>query len=178
GVMNENIIAGLVSGLIVSLVVVLARHIWQSTIVPWFENRVFKDVKIEGQWFSYYTGSMLGREEIITLKRQGHEIEGTMVCISKADHGERYCLQGSFRNLILPLTYETQDQTKTDRGTITLKAANSAEMLKGKICLYSCDTDDIRTSEVTWYRSKEDMLADKKKHEVALKEGFSQKSKN
>ena len=46
--MTENIITGLVSGLVVILFVLVFRSFWNAVIVPWFEDRVYKDVKIEG----------------------------------------------------------------------------------------------------------------------------------
>ncbi|EGQ8093440.1 TPA: hypothetical protein I7206_22115 [Vibrio vulnificus] len=171
--MDENIVAGLVSGLIVSFLVVIVGNIWKKIIVPWFEERVYKDVKIEGQWFSFYEGRMLGREEVIEISRHGHQIHGKLLCVSQEDHGEQYLVSGCFKNLILPLAYENGDDSKTDRGTITLKSTQSAEILKGKICYYSCYLDDVRTAEVTWFRSKD--VKDKYKQSKfdSLKEGFS-----
>ncbi|WP_439833790.1 hypothetical protein [Aeromonas enteropelogenes] len=171
--MDENIISGLVSGLIVSFLVVVVGNIWNKIIIPWFEERVYKDVKIEGQWFSFYEGRMLGREEVIDISRHGHQISGKLLCISQGDHGEQYLVSGSFKNLILPLAYENSNDSKTDRGTITLKSTQSAEVLKGKICYYSCYGDDVRTADVTWFRSKDDKDKYKQNRLNQLKERFS-----
>ncbi|EGR0671656.1 hypothetical protein JKP11_21720 [Vibrio vulnificus] len=173
--MVENLVSGLVSGLIVVLITLVISRVWTLIVVPWFEERVYKDVKIEGKWFSYYTGGMLGRQEVITLKRHGHQITGTMVCtnIGQPDHGEQYNIHGTFKNLILPLVYENDNQSKTDRGTITLKSTFSAKKLVGQISYYSCREDIINTSIVTWYRTQEDMEAAKNSHETRLKEGFN-----
>ena len=45
--MTDNIIIGLVSGLAVTLFALVFRNFWNAIIVPWFEERVYKDVKIE-----------------------------------------------------------------------------------------------------------------------------------
>jgi hypothetical protein len=157
--MNENIIAGLISGVVVTVLVLLTRQFWNSVIIPWFEDRVYKDVQIEGKWFGLFDKSDFGedRQELITLDRRGHSIEGTMICTSGLDKGEKYSLKGSFRNLTLPLLYENSDPKKTDRGTITLKTMQSAEKLQGCISFYSCREDSIRTSKITWYRNQEEL---------------------
>ncbi|PNM40332.1 hypothetical protein [Vibrio cholerae] len=172
--MVENLVSGLVSGLIVVFITLVVSRIWKYIVVPWFEERVYKDVKIEGQWFSYYTGTMLGRQEVITLQRHGHEIKGTMICtnIGHPDHGEQYNVHGTFKNLILPLVYENNNKLRTDRGTISLKSTYNARILKGTISFYSCPEDAIDTSPVTWYRSQEKMEEAKAEHEAYLKHGF------
>jgi hypothetical protein len=82
-----------------------------------------------------------------------------MTCIKHGgrDDGQQYDLQGSFRNMILPLTYESHDRQKTDRGTITLKLTYNSGRLEGKIALYSDPDDSIKSTDVTWFRSKKDL---------------------
>jgi hypothetical protein len=143
-----NFIVGITSGLVVTLSVVVFRALWISKIVPWFEERVYKDAKIEGEWFSLYPTWSDLRQEMIFLIRHGHEVTGTIMCTKGQDEGEKYDIQGSFRNMILPLIYEVNDRTKTDRGTITLKAVENATRLEGVIGLYSNRTDSIRSSNV------------------------------
>ncbi len=82
--MSENLVAGLVSGLIVTLLVVLFRSLWRDTIVPWTEDRVYKDIRIEGTWYSLYPAFLSGahaseRQEVISLDRHGHAVSGSIV---------------------------------------------------------------------------------------------------
>jgi hypothetical protein len=155
--MESNIISGLVSGLIVTLFVVSFRAFWVSVIIPWFENRVYKDIKIEGKWFVIYPSTVNMRQEIVVLKRHGHTVTGEMTCIKGGDEGEQYNLFGSFRNMLLPMTYESNDKAKSDRGTVTLKCTNNGEKFRGKIAAYSTENDDIHAVNVLWFRSKKEM---------------------
>ncbi len=155
--MESNIIAGLVSGLIVTLFIVVFRSLWNSVITPWFENRVYKDIRIEGTWFSLYPSSPIFRQELIKIKRKGHGIVGVITCQNGGDEGEQYTLQGSFRNMILPITYESADLTKSDRGTITLRCLKNGEQLAGKIACYDSFDDTISTGNVIWFRSNKDL---------------------
>ena len=145
--MIDNLISGLVSGIIVVLLVLAFRAFWYNIIVPWFEERVYKDAKIEGKWFSLYPTTEEHRQETITLTRHGHAVTGTMVCTSGDDEGEQYQISGSFRNLILPLVYETQSKSKTDRGTITLKLIENAQKFRGKLAAYHTSMDAGHVSQ-------------------------------
>jgi hypothetical protein len=183
--MLGNLIAGIVSGLFVTLSVFVFRILWKSKIEPWFEERVYKDAKIEGQWLSVYPamGSDAGkRQEIIVLTRRGHAVTGTMTCIKNGgrDDGQQYDLYGSFRNMILPLTYETHDRQKTDRGTIALKLTYNAGRFEGSVALYVDATDSIQSTDVVWFRSKKDVetyLHDLETSEKAALEEYTKRSK-
>lgn len=155
--MQENFIAGLVSGLVVTLFVVVFKKVWDAILVPWFEERVYKDVQIEGKWYGLYPNTVDLSQDIIVLERQGHAIKGKLICTHGADEGNEFNLQGSFRNMLLPLTYEIKDTSKTDRGTITLKAINNGVELIGKIALYNDALDEITTANIHWFRSKENL---------------------
>ncbi len=157
--MQDNLIAGLVSGLVVTLLVLVFRHFWNAVIVPWFEDRVYKDVRIEGKWFGLYPGSNDLRQDAIVLKRHGHSIEGKVICTNGGDEGDEYSVCGSFRNMLLPLVYESTDKTKTDRGSITLRCIRNGERLTGKIALYNTFEDSIIAGSIIWFRTKDDLDA-------------------
>ncbi len=151
--MLDNLTSGLISGLIVTFLVVVIRAFWIHIIIPWFEERVYKDVQIEGKWFSCYPTDP-SRLEVVSLKRHGHTVNGTIICTSGSDSGENYNVQGSFRNLILPLTYEADDRTKTDRGAITLRLVQNSQRLAGKIAFYDTPADSINSVEVIWFKEQ------------------------
>ena len=157
--MNDSIFAGLISGLLVTLGIVIFRAICRDTLIPWFENRVYKDIRVEGKWFSVYPTVIGKPQETIRLKRHGHEIVGTIICNSGDDEGEEYCVKGSFRNLIMSLLYETRDTQKVDRGTITLRAVMNGQRMTGKIALYDDASDSIDEGDIIWFRTKADQTA-------------------
>ena len=64
--MEANIISGLISGLVVSIFVLVFRQFWNSVIVPWFEERVYKDVHIEGKWFGLFPEDRYYKQFVIS----------------------------------------------------------------------------------------------------------------
>jgi hypothetical protein len=153
----ENLVSGLVSGLVATLLVVVFRTFWVSVITPWFEERVYKDIRIEGKWFAIYPdwGNPI-RQEVVTLSRQGHAVSGLIVCLHGHDSGEQYQIAGSFRNMVLTFTYESCEKAKSDRGSIALKSVMNGKRLVGKIAFYSDNKDSIDTRTIVWFRLKED----------------------
>lgn len=184
--MLEYVIVGLVSGLVVSFVVLVLSKFWKNVVEPIFEEKVYKGLHIEGKWYSLYVEATDYRQETIKLKRRGHNITGHMVCKTGADEGEEYSITGSFRNLLLPLTYETTDKKKSDRGTVTLMSTHNGERLVGKVTLYETNLDTVVTAQVIWFRNKDDLndiveyikrhreqLKDIRKKEEAIKKEFN-----
>ena len=175
-----SIITGIFSGVIVAFFIFLLTKIWKDSITPWFEDKVYKDIKIEGKWFGLYPATIEQRQDVIKLKRKGHSIKGKITCINGCEKGEEYYVNGSFRNMVLPLTYETTDRKKTDRGTITFMCKNNGQVLKGKIALYQNDDDLIDTANIIWFRSKRDlekMMAAIKLKKIILEKIKEEKSK-
>jgi len=184
--MLEYVVVGLVSGLVVSFLVLVVGKFWHSVIEPIFEEKVYKGLHIEGKWYSLYVESTDFRQETIKLKRRGHSIKGYMVCKSGADEGEEYSISGSFHNSLLPLTYETTDKKKSDRGNVTLMSTHNGERLVGKVTLYETHLDTVVTAQVIWFRNKDDLnniveyikrhrdqLKDIRRKEEAIKKEFT-----
>ena len=156
--MTDGIISGLISGVVVTIFVVIVRAMWKRIITPWFEELVYKDAMLEGKWFSLYIDqNIMTRQETISLKRHGHDVSGTLICANGPDEGTSYSVQGSFRNMILPLIYETNDRSRTDRGSITLRSVRDGERMEGKAAVYDTDADAIESIQVIWFRSIKDL---------------------
>ncbi|KPZ70356.1 hypothetical protein AN944_02428 [Shewanella sp. P1-14-1] len=155
--MFENVVSGLVSGLVVSFLVLVVGRFWKGVVEPWIEERVYKDLHVEGKWYSLYVNTGDYRQEAINIKRHGHTINGHMICKTGADDGEEYYICGSFRNLLLPLTYEAADKQKSDRGTITLMSSHNGERFVGEVAMYDTKADSIGTTKVIWFRNRKDL---------------------
>jgi hypothetical protein len=154
--MAGNIVAGLLSGLIVTLFIIVFGALWRNVLTPWFEDRVYKDIRIEGSWLSLYPTVVGNRQELVSLERHGHYVKGYVICTVGLDQGEKYKIAGSFRNLILTLSYESDHSEKVDRGTMTLRCVKNGRRLAGVIANYNDNSDSIQSSPIIWFRKEED----------------------
>lgn len=154
---TKSIFVGIISGISASFILLILKNLWINTLFPVIENVIYKDLKIEGKWYGIYTNTGYFRQDVIEIKRKGHNIEGTLTCISEYEKGEVYVIKGTFKNLILSLTYETQDKCKTDRGSLTLMAKNNGCLFRGKIALYENSSDAITDWNIIWFRNNADL---------------------
>ncbi len=153
GAFTGNIVAGLVAASIYALAVFLFQTAWKTHCEPWFENKVYQDAQIEGQWeISYEVGVI--RKELVTLKRRAHGVTGEIVGIEGPDIGKTYQLSGIFKNLLLTASYSSTDKKSLDRGTFTLQLANNGGSLEGSSSYYDDDTHKITSDECIWSRKQ------------------------
>lgn len=148
--MNElwmALTAGIVSGVLVTIIVVVFNQIWLKIIQPWYEDRVFKDARIEGQWKAKVTFDTEETEELWEIRRQGHSISGTITAVKGADQGRTYDVEGTFSNLILTVSYRSTDPGSVERGTVTMILQNNGQTFKGSSAFYFDPDHAIRSSE-------------------------------
>ena len=149
--MNEFSI-GVISGLVTSLIVFLFQIGYVQILRPWLEEVLYRDLKIEGRWLVEYPE---GEEftEAIELKRQGHRVTGSVTVTGGPDLGRVYAVDGTFKNLILTLSFAGQDATRLDRGTYTLQTKSNGQHLQGYSTFYQDDENTIVCMKCNWRRS-------------------------
>ena len=75
GEIMDELVIGVVSGLVASFIVFVLHKLYLSVIRPWIEDRVYKDARIEGRWCISYP-EMSEVEEQVTLERSAHKVTG------------------------------------------------------------------------------------------------------
>jgi hypothetical protein len=134
-IMFEHVLGGTVGGVVATILCIFfAEVLWKRIIVPWYEERVYKDSKIEGTWKGMVAGGKVQTPDIVELRRIGHNVSGTMHV--SGHRAGIYMLEGSFKNLILSVTYAAIDRTQLNRGSITLMLKENGAQLIGKCVHY------------------------------------------
>ena len=141
---------GIVSGLVTALIVLGIRNFYIKVVLPWYEDRIYKDAKIEGMWKGEISSA---GDEVVSLRRVGHRINGNITVTSGPDKGEVYVFYGEFRNLILTLDYQSTREGSLDRGTYTLMLTENGRKLSGQAAYYEDDKHKVYSGEVNWVRS-------------------------
>jgi len=140
----DSLTIGIISGLITTLFIVILKSIFDKILIPWYEQRIYKDIKISGNWDAKYEDNDYGKE-IITITQIAHHISGTIITTTGEDKGNIYHFEGIFKNLILTASYSSINQTSIDRGTITLKIEDNGNKLVGFCSLYDDDSQNIKS---------------------------------
>lgn len=155
--MNDQMIIGVYSGLlatgIFSFVVFVCSVIWRKVISPWWENKLYQDARIDGEWVAEINAKTTDNDiEVITISQVGHDIRGDIVCTQGPDEGRKYKFNGTFRNQILTAYYWNTKKTSIDSGTFSLRLENDGEELRGFTSYYHDTGHSIIAREYHWKR--------------------------
>jgi hypothetical protein len=153
--LSLNLVLGVTSGLFTALLVLIIRGLWIKVLVPWFEELVYKDAKIEGQWFGYSETV----EYSLTIERVGHKIRGQMTALTEIDKGRTWTVEGTFRNLILTAVYGATERTRIDRGGIVLMLEADGEVMSGQLAYYLGPKHAVKSSTFQICRKKKASIA-------------------
>jgi len=140
--------SGIIAGLLTTLIVVVFHCLWIRAIQPWYEERIYKDARIEGCWKITYPN--IEGEEIAKIERQGHRITGNVTVISGPDQGKMYVFSGTFKNLILTGEYSSANRAALDRGTFSVMLSNNGNSFSGFSSFYHDSKNGMGSEECKW----------------------------
>lgn len=143
------LVTGIVSGLISAILVFIGVKWWNRAIVPWYEERVYKDVKISGVWETSYEDNNTIVHEVATVEQNAHRVWGEITC-----EGEEYLFEGEFRNLILTARYWEKSRNTLDRGTFTLMLKGHSNTLRGFYAWYLGEESNVKSGWYEWNRKQ------------------------
>ena len=146
----DFLINGIIGGLVATFLTLFIGRIWRSIIVPWYEERVYHDAHFEGRWegtetFSDTNPPLVDRVTM-ELRRTGHRVAAITTCLDGPDRGKIYESAGSFKNLILTLSWVPRDDRSLERGTITAKLVENGQKFVGHGSFYSPQTERVHSS--------------------------------
>ena len=147
----EELAIGVTSGLVATFLVFVLHKFYLAVIRPWFEDRVYQDARIEGRWCINYP-EMPEVEEQVTLQRAAHKITGQINCSKGPDAGKIYEIEGTFRNLLLTLTYTSADSAALDRGAFVVQLNGNGTSFSGRSSYYYNEEHSIVGAACMWHR--------------------------
>ena len=139
---SQGLMIGVTAGLIATALTIGFKAYWERFIVPWYIERLYKDVDIGGTWFGVFMYHNQEMEEFFCeIRRKGHQIFGEM--ISKHD-GKTYDFKGEFRDMILTINYESRIRQEIDRGCFTFLLMKSGQEMEGLASYYYDPTHTVQ----------------------------------
>jgi len=148
-----SLFIGVVGGLVATSLTVAFRNYWIKVLIPWYEERVYKDAKIEGVWKSAKVRTDQSKNVMLmNIRRVSHFVSGDITFIEGLDQGLTYKFTGEFRNLILTINYASINSSNIDRGTLTLMLIENGKKLKGYYSFYFDPENRINSLELVFNR--------------------------
>ena len=145
-----TLLLGIVSGLIATFLTLFIRLYWNKIVLPWYEERLYQDARIEGRWdgeINFTDGDT--SHFTFHLKRTSHDVSGEMVA---KESGKLYSLRGEFHNMILTLTYCSTVLQAVDRGCFTFLLKQNGRQLDGYGAFYYSPEHRIDSAPIKLFR--------------------------
>ena len=168
-----NLLLGVVSGLIATFLTLFIRSYWNKIILPWYEERVYQDARIEGRWDGEirFSDGDVGNFTF-NLKRTSHKISGEMI---DRDSGKLYSLEGEFGNIILTLTYRSTVLQAFDRGCFSFLLKRNGRQLDGHGAFYYSPEHRIDSAPITLSRVEASVITGSETKQVVAEAKASER---
>ena len=103
-----SLIVGIASSLLATAIFVLAAEFWRKSIRPWFEDKIYKGVRLDGEWTSTKIAGMDSDSSIGTMKfeikQTAEKISGTYYHLDAKGEKTSYQITGVITNMYLTAT--------------------------------------------------------------------------
>lgn len=143
-----SLLVGIVSGICVLVILQIAERLWGLAILPWFENLVYRDMKIDGNWGTLFRSDCKEFRETATVHQRAHKVSGLIQL--EGETIKHYRFEGQIRNLMLTAEYWLKDGSSVDRGAFCLAVKENGRTLKGCLAWYSSERDEIKHTDYEW----------------------------
>lgn len=151
-VVLSNLLIGIIGGLCATALTFVIQAYWIRVIIPWYEERIYKDAKVEGKWVGdIQTADNNVNPFTFNISRSSHRVYGTMI---NNRSGSIYSIEGEFRNMIMTLTYSSTQSHAVDRGCFTFLLINNGRQLDGHVVYYYSPEHRIYPAPVKVSREK------------------------
>lgn len=152
-----NIILGIATGIITTVLIYLANQIFRKLVLPWYEKIKYKGVDLAGQW----TGEMVDSSEIsmpfnLNIKQNANRLQG-IASIDKSKAHDTYNMtsynvKGSVWEGYVTLNYQSTDRTRLSFATSLLQVRMGGRKMEGIFVFRDVRQDEIRERRVIFKR--------------------------
>lgn len=159
--LGSSLVLGIVSGVLTTALLWTINVFWISKIVPWYEKRVYKGVKIQGTWAlvddSDDAEGQWTQNEILSLKQTAHRLIGSLALIPKdGDTSESIVLDahGEISDRFISLSFKSPIQDRLSYSVLLVEIVEDGNKLRGSTAMYNVANGTIDSYAVEYRRQK------------------------
>ena len=156
--LGSQILIGIISGLVTSVITLVFVVLWQGTIVPWHEARVYTGIDIGGSWTlneAARRGPEWSQKEVLELNQTAHHLAGSQVLTPKADDDgspRSLAIVGKIRDRFVVLQFTSTDNRRIGYGALLAQVCGEGTRLDGAALYYDVNDQKIMSAPVTYTR--------------------------
>ena len=148
--MHNEIVAGIIAGILTSVIIWIIVKLVNNVILPWYESKTFKGVKLNGTWTHTHShtkdSELFKYEDKLMIYQKGYTISGTYTCRNER-HGEilttEYSMIGHIQDSYVLINYQRKNNVGTGIGSFLLKIIGNSDQLCGGVSFIELKTTDV-----------------------------------
>ncbi|NLH43855.1 MAG: hypothetical protein GX448_18610 [Planctomycetes bacterium] len=82
-----GVISGIIAGFITSVVLFLITRIWRYHFIPWIEDKIYQDIRVDGSWSIMDNDdegeSLYSQQETLELEQRASRLSGRLILVPK-----------------------------------------------------------------------------------------------
>ena len=156
---SENIIVGIVTGLITASLLLVIKHLFTNSFMPWYRQIMFKGTDLSGSWYSVKVG-----QKILLEINQSCEVltgKATVQLHSKneknnlhLDDIRTFDVSGEISERFVSLTFKHTDKTRLGLVALLLQVDGDGTKLSGQGCWYAPLTATVNSGNRVFHRNE------------------------
>lgn len=141
--------------IIAAFVLMGLNAFWKQVVVPWYQNIVYSDVKIDGTWSQTYQVGRATYDYVMVLKQRGPKLSGSLTLdkseVDQPGYTDTFKLEGSMWRGYVTLDLRSENPNSTGLIAALLKVQYYGKSLEG-IWAYRSGADKVESEPVHWQR--------------------------
>lgn len=159
-----NIVLGIVTGLLTASVLLILKHLFLNSFLPWYRQTMYKGIDLEGNWY-LYTDT---QKTLLELKQTCESLTGKAtvqvndlndLSIDRhdlhIDDIRTFDIKGSISERFVLLKLQHTNHSRLGIVTYLLQIDGDGTKLKGQGCWYAPLASDIISGDAIFYRNEE-----------------------
>lgn len=146
--LGGQIIVGLASGLLSSLIVFLSATFVNDSIVPWFQRRFYRGLSVSGIWRGDRKDGDRNYGFAIEIRQSGYALSGTFNAVNTNADGTQtnklYGVVGTIVNNCVFLNYEPMSSRIYGGGSFVFQIYSAGRELRGGMLYMRTKSSEIK----------------------------------
>jgi len=164
-VMNDvasQILIGVFSGIATGIVILMFTQVWQKVVLPWYEERVYKGVRISGTWQlidEEPDDSQWTQRELLIIKQTAYRLSGHQILYTKEGGTEgikTLDISGEIRDGYVVLAANSKDPSALSRGAFLGRVGGAGDILEGQAAFVNVLDNKIIAEKVRYQKQTSD----------------------
>ena len=158
---SSQIVLGVVSGVVASTLVFLFTVIWKKHLVPWYEQRVYNGVSIQGAWTlvdsapqeaSTHEWTQL---ETLEITQAAQHLQGTLTLAPKPGIESAVIalgVAGEISDRFVSLLMKSPSRSRIAYGVMLGQVVGEGNRIEGQAAFYDVTHNEILAAHVVYKR--------------------------